>query len=193
MTKPSVPYAYYPTVYQLASNCDVLIICCALTDETRHIINKLVMSALGKEGIIINIARGAIIDEKELVGCLVRGEIAGAGLDVFENEPNVPKELFVIRAAFTEEAFFDAFRLVMDNLEAFFSNRPLLSPVIDELTRTSAVDQATVSWDVLMPKKIQNGGSRLSRGGESSLIGIFLRNQSEASRPVRFAGMPFDG
>ncbi|KAG5565616.1 hypothetical protein RHGRI_001505 [Rhododendron griersonianum] len=91
-------------------------------------------------GIIINIARGAIIDEKELVGCLVRGEIAGAGLDVFENEPNVPKELFAMdnvvllphRAAFTEGAFFNAFRLVMDNLEAFFSNRPLLSPVIDE-------------------------------------------------------------
>ncbi|XP_058210745.1 glyoxylate/hydroxypyruvate reductase HPR3-like [Rhododendron vialii] len=140
MTKPSVPYTYYPTVYQLASNCDVLIICCALTDETRHIINKLVMSALGKEGIIINIARGAIINEKELVGCLARGEIAGAGLDVFENEPNVPKELSAMdnvvllphRAAFTEEAFFDAFRLVVDNLEAFFSNRPLLSPVIDE-------------------------------------------------------------
>lgn len=59
---------------------------------------------------------------------------------VFENEPNVPKELFAMdnvvllphRAAFTEEAFFDAFQLVVDNLQAFFSNRPLLSPVIDK-------------------------------------------------------------
>lgn len=76
----------------------------------------------------------------ELVGCLARGEIAGAGLDVFENEPNVPKELFAMdnvvvlphTAAFTEEAFFDAFQLVVGNLEAFFSNRPLLSPVTDE-------------------------------------------------------------
>lgn len=59
--KPSVSYPYHPTVYQLASNCDMLVICCALTDQTRHVINKQVMSALGKEGVIVNIARGAIV------------------------------------------------------------------------------------------------------------------------------------
>ncbi|KAF8413081.1 hypothetical protein HHK36_001057 [Tetracentron sinense] len=73
------------------TNSDILIICCALTDQTRHIINKDVMFALGKEGVIINVGRGALIDEKELVRCLVQGEMRGAGLDVFENKPDVPK------------------------------------------------------------------------------------------------------
>lgn len=103
-------------------------------------INKEVMKALGKEGVIINIGRGAIIDEKELVQCLVQGEIGGAGLDVFENEPDVPKELFTLDnvvlsphvAVFTQESFSDLYDLMVGNLEAFFSNKTLLSPVLDE-------------------------------------------------------------
>ncbi|CAK9145803.1 unnamed protein product [Ilex paraguariensis] len=138
--KSETPYLFYPTVHELASNCNVLILCCSLTDQTRHMINKEVMAALGKEGIIINIGRGPIIDEKELVKCLLEGQIAGAGLDVFENEPYVPKELFGLenvvlsphRAAFTEEAILNAFQLAVANLEAFFSGKPLLSPVINE-------------------------------------------------------------
>ncbi|KAA8515963.1 hypothetical protein F0562_019142 [Nyssa sinensis] len=138
--KPSVSYPFYPNVIELAANCNVLVICCELNDQTRHMINRDVMLALGKDGIIVNIGRGVIIDEKDLVQCLVQGEIAGAGLDVFENEPNVPKELFALdnvvmsphMAAFTEESFFDAYQLVVANLEAFFSNKPLVSPVINE-------------------------------------------------------------
>ncbi|KAF8370281.1 hypothetical protein HHK36_031681 [Tetracentron sinense] len=119
------------------ANSDILIICCALTDQTRHIINKDVMFALGKEGVIINVGRGALIDEKELVRCLVQGEMRGAGLDVFENEPDVPKELFALddvvlsphRAFVTPESFSALQELMLANLEAFFSNKPLLSPV----------------------------------------------------------------
>lgn len=97
--------------------------------------------ALGKDGVIINIARGSIIDEKELVQFLQQGKIAGAGLDVFEHEPNVPKELLELDnvvlsphfAVFTEESFKDSYDLVVGNLDAFFSNKPLLSPVfLDE-------------------------------------------------------------
>ncbi|CAK9134490.1 unnamed protein product [Ilex paraguariensis] len=114
--KPSVSYTFYPNVFELASHCNTLIICCSLIEDTYHMINNYVMKALGKDGIIINIGRGAIIDEKELVRCLVEGKIFGVGLDVFENEPNVPKELFALdhvvmlphRAAFTEESFYDA-------------------------------------------------------------------------------------
>ncbi|CAK7347967.1 unnamed protein product [Dovyalis caffra] len=132
-------YPFYSDVCELAANSDALIICCALTDQTRHMIDKEVFSALGKEGVIVNIGRGAIIDEKEMVQCLVHGEIAGAGLDVFGNEPDVPKELFELdnvvlsphRAVFTPESFMALCELVVGNLEAFFSNRPLLSPVID--------------------------------------------------------------
>lgn len=137
--KPSVSYPFCSDIRELAASSDVLIICCALTDQTWHMINKEVLSALGKEGVIINIARGSIIDERELVRSLQEGEIAGAGLDVFENEPNVPKELFGLDnvvlsphlAFYTRESFRDMFEQVKGNLEAFFSNKPLLSPVED--------------------------------------------------------------
>lgn len=102
-------------------------------------INKDVMLALGKEGVIINIGRGGIIDEKELVQCLVQRELAGAGLDVFENEPHVPRELLTMdnvvlsphRAVRTPESLTAMCEHVKGNLEAFFSNKPLLSPVMN--------------------------------------------------------------
>jgi hydroxypyruvate reductase 2 len=135
-----VSYPFYTNVCELAANSDALIICCGLTDQTRHMINREVLLALGKEGVIVNIGRGAIIDEKEMVQCLAEGEIGGAGLDVFENEPNVPKELFALDnvvlephlAVFTPESFKALRDLMIGNLEAFFSNKPLLSPAIDE-------------------------------------------------------------
>ncbi|KAK1364460.1 Glyoxylate reductase [Heracleum sosnowskyi] len=94
MKKPSVAFPHYANVCELALNSDVLVICCALMDQTFHMINKEVLSALGKQGFIVNIARGKIVDEKELVRCLLQGEIAGAGLDVFADEPNIPDNLF---------------------------------------------------------------------------------------------------
>ncbi|KAH6833319.1 D-isomer specific 2-hydroxyacid dehydrogenase family protein [Perilla frutescens var. hirtella] len=138
--KPLVSYAFYPDIYALALNSDVLVLCCALTEQTHHMINREVMVALGKDGVIVNIARGAVIDEKELVCCLQQGEIAAAGLDVFENEPRVPNELYELdsvvlsphAAVFTEESFTELYQLMAGNLEAFFSNRPLLSPIPDE-------------------------------------------------------------
>ncbi|KAE8662493.1 Glyoxylate/hydroxypyruvate reductase HPR3 [Hibiscus syriacus] len=138
--KPWVPYPFYSNVHELACGSDVLVVCCGLTAETRHMINREVMVALGKQGIIVNVARGAIIDEKEMVVCLVHGEIGGAALDVFENEPDVPKQLLQLdnvvltphRAVFTPEGFMAACDLVVANLEAFFEDKPLLSPLIDE-------------------------------------------------------------
>ncbi|XP_075518557.1 glyoxylate/hydroxypyruvate reductase HPR3-like [Primulina tabacum] len=132
----SVSYIFHSNILELAAASDVLVICCPLTEQTRHMINRDVLLALGKEGLIINIARGSVIDEKELVRCLQQREIAGAGLDVFENEPRVPTELFELDnvvlsphfAVFTEESFRDSYELVTGNLEAFFSNKPLLSP-----------------------------------------------------------------
>mgnify|MGYP004708578325 CR=1 FL=1 len=108
-----------------------------MNDQTYHLINGEVLQALGRQGVIINAARGAIIDEKALVQFLQEGKIAGAGLDVFEHEPNVPEELLELdnvvfsphSAAFTEESSKDLYDLVVGNLKAFFSNKPLLSPV----------------------------------------------------------------
>ncbi|XP_017617023.1 glyoxylate/hydroxypyruvate reductase HPR3-like [Gossypium arboreum] len=135
--KPSVPFPWFKNVYDLAVNNDVLIVCCTLTEESRHIISKDVMTALGTEGVIINVGRGALIDEKELVQLLVRGELRGAGLDVFENEPDVPQELFSLKnvvlsphcAVATPECFDALEELITANLHAFFSSKPLQSVV----------------------------------------------------------------
>ncbi|KAJ8565395.1 hypothetical protein K7X08_007971 [Anisodus acutangulus] len=137
--KKPVSYPFYCDVHELAAKCDVLVICCALIDQTRHLINKEVLLALGK-GLIINIARGTVINEMELVQCLDQGEIAGAGLDVFENEPNVPEELFSLDNVvlsrhvtfYTEDSFKDLYELISGNVEALFLNKPLLSPVLDD-------------------------------------------------------------
>ncbi|XP_077221826.1 glyoxylate/hydroxypyruvate reductase HPR3-like [Tasmannia lanceolata] len=137
--KPSVPFPYVDNVCDLASKSDIIIVCGALTGETFHIINKDVLTALGKEGVIINVGCGALVDEKELVQFLVRKEIGGAGLDVFENEPNVPQGLFGMdnvvlsphKVVLTPEAFSALLQLTMANLEAFFANKPLFSPVKD--------------------------------------------------------------
>ncbi|OAY59912.1 glyoxylate/hydroxypyruvate reductase HPR3 [Manihot esculenta] len=135
--KPSVPFTYYANVGDLAAHSDILILSCSLTEETHHMINEDVMTSLGKEGVIINIGRGSLIDEKELVKFLVQGKIGGAGLDVFENEPDVPKELFCLdnvvlsphRAVFTPESMEALIDLTCANLKAFFSNEPLQSLV----------------------------------------------------------------
>ncbi|KHG16301.1 Glyoxylate reductase [Gossypium arboreum] len=138
--KQSVPIPFYANVRDLAANSDVLVLCCALTKETYHFVNKDVMVVLGKEGVIINVGRGSLINEKELVQCLVGGEIGGAGLDVYENEPNVPKELFGLdnvvlsphSAPATPESFEAVLQLTVGNLKAFFSNKPLVSVVSNE-------------------------------------------------------------
>ncbi|KAF8036175.1 hypothetical protein BT93_C2010 [Corymbia citriodora subsp. variegata] len=138
--KPHISYPFYSNVCELATNCDALVICCGLNEQTHHMITREVLLALGKEGVIVNIGRGSIIDEKEMVQLLVQGELGGAGLDVFENEPNVPEELLALdnvvlsphSAVFTPESFSDLCDLIIGNLEAFFSNKPLLSPASDE-------------------------------------------------------------
>jgi len=89
------------------------------------------MLALGKDGAIVNVGRGALIDEKELVRCLMEDEIRGAGLDVFENEPNVPNELFPLdnvvlsphAASLTSDGFTEVCELAAEALELFFSSK----------------------------------------------------------------------
>ena len=97
------------------------------------------MVALGKDGVIINVGRGAIIDEKAMIEYLIQGEIKGAGLDVFEDEPEIPKQLFNLDnvvlsphvAVTTTESIAGLIELALENLEAFFSNKPLVSPFLD--------------------------------------------------------------
>ncbi|OVA20338.1 D-isomer specific 2-hydroxyacid dehydrogenase [Macleaya cordata] len=136
--KPNSKYKYHSNILDLASNCDILVVACPLTAETRHIINREVIDALGPKGVLINIGRGPHVDEPELVSALVEGRLGGAGLDVFEHEPEVPEQLFGLDNVVllphvgsgtweTRKAMAD---LVIGNLEAHFLNKPLLSPVV---------------------------------------------------------------
>lgn len=136
--KPNSRYKYYPSVVDLASNSQILFVACALNPETRHIVNREVIDALGRNGILVNIGRGSHIDEAELVSALVDGRLGGAGLDVLENEPEVPEPFLGLDNVVlsphvgtctmeTRKAMAD---LVIHNIEAHFSNNPLLTPII---------------------------------------------------------------
>ncbi|KAK9282155.1 hypothetical protein L1049_005067 [Liquidambar formosana] len=135
--KPDINYKYYSSIVDLAANCRILIVACALTEETRHIVNREVIDALGLEGILINIGRGPIVDEAELVSALLEGRLAGAGLDVFENEPEVPEQLCNLEnvvllphvGSDTVETCQAMADLVIGNVEAHFLKKPLLTPV----------------------------------------------------------------
>lgn len=137
--KPFTPYPFYSNVHELTANSDALVICCELNEQTQHMINKEVLLALGKNGVIVNVGRGAIIDEKEMVHCLIHRDIGGAGLDVFENEPHVPQELFTLdnvvlsphTAVYTLGSVMALNEFVVANFDAFFSNKPLPSLVVN--------------------------------------------------------------
>ncbi|TVU06885.1 hypothetical protein EJB05_46921, partial [Eragrostis curvula] len=136
--KASAPYRYFPDARALAADADALVVACALNDATRHIVDGAVLDALGPRGVVVNISRGGNVDELELVRALRDGKVAGAGLDVFENEPHVPPELLAMdnvvltahEAVFTEESTADLRDVMIGNLQAFFAGKPLLTPVI---------------------------------------------------------------
>ncbi|XP_062089275.1 glyoxylate/hydroxypyruvate/pyruvate reductase 2KGR-like [Humulus lupulus] len=136
--KAGVSYKYYPTVTELAANSDILVVACALTEETRNIVNREVIDALGPKGVLINIGRGPHVDEPELVSALVEGRLGGAGLDVYQNEPEVPEALFGLEnvvllphvGSGTIETRQGMADLVVRNLEAHFLKKPLLTPVV---------------------------------------------------------------
>lgn len=91
-----VPYAYEPTLRGLAEWADFLVVISAGGAATRHLISAEVLRALGPQGYLINVSRGSVVDEQALVAALQTGQIAGAGLDVYDDEPNVPPALFAL-------------------------------------------------------------------------------------------------
>jgi lactate dehydrogenase-like 2-hydroxyacid dehydrogenase len=135
--RSDVPYRYFPTLIQLASWADVLAIAVRAGPETRHRVDKTILSALGKDGFVINISRGSVIDEKALVDALSSGVIAGAGLDVLEDEAGISPTLLSMPSVAltphigsdTQEVQEASLRMVLANLDAFFSGRPLLTPI----------------------------------------------------------------
>jgi lactate dehydrogenase-like 2-hydroxyacid dehydrogenase len=135
------PYRFLPDLVSLAKESDFLMVATSAGPDARHMINAQVLEALGPDGILINIARGSVVDEKALVAALDGGKIAGAGLDVFEHEPNVPEVLFgrddVVLlphiASSTRETRGEMGQLVIQNLEAWFSGKPLVTPTPETL------------------------------------------------------------
>lgn len=135
--KTDVDYPYYNDLTELAKAVDVLVLALPGGDQTRHIVDERVLSALGPKGFLINVARGSVLDEAALIRKLQAGELAGAGLDVFEEEPLANSPLMTMEnvvllphigsATFeTRHAMGDT---VMANLKAHFSGQPVLNPV----------------------------------------------------------------
>lgn len=136
--KDDAPYPFYPDLIKMAQDCDTLMLSCTGGNETFHMINKDVLAALGEDGFLINVARGSVVDEVALVAALENKVIAGAGLDVYADEPNVPEALKTMDrvvllphiGSATVETFDDMGKLVLSNLKAHFSGDPLITPVV---------------------------------------------------------------
>ena len=122
------PWTYEPSLIELARWSDFLVVIVAGGAGTRHLINAEVLQALGPRSFLVNVARGSVIDEAALVHALQNGVIAGAGLDVFENEPHVPQALFGLDnvvllphiASNTEETREAMGLLTLDNLRGHY-------------------------------------------------------------------------
>ena len=136
-SKKYVPYRYISTVKELAKESDILFLACPASSATDKIMNTEILEALGPSSFLINIARGSVVDEQALLYALQHKRIAGAALDVFDNEPN-PNPAFLnldnvlltphIGSA-TSETRIAMTNLAVDNLEAYFNQQPLLTEV----------------------------------------------------------------
>lgn len=135
--KPGSGFAFYPTATALAAQVDFLVAITPGGAATHHLINAEVLQALGPRGYFINVARGSVVDEQALILALENGTIAGAGLDVYANEPHVPEALWRMRnvvmtphmASATIETRQAMADLAFANMQAGISGQSLHSPV----------------------------------------------------------------
>jgi lactate dehydrogenase-like 2-hydroxyacid dehydrogenase len=132
-----IAYRYYPSLVEMAKAADILIIVAPGGPSTRHIVNAEVLEALGPDGVLVNIARGSLVDETALIEALRTGKILAAGLDVYDNEPNVPEALIALPNAVllphvgsasvkTRRAMAEC---VVGNIFAWADGKPPLTPV----------------------------------------------------------------
>ncbi len=135
--RTDVTYRYYPTAQALAGEVDFLMVITPGGAATKGLISAEVLKALGPQGYLINVARGSVVDQAALIQALEQGVIAGAALDVFEAEPNVPEALRaldnVVLTPHIASATWQTRRAMADlafgNLQAHFAGKPLLTPV----------------------------------------------------------------
>lgn len=135
--KAELPYGYVASLKELAERSDYLVACVPGGPATQHAVNAEVLRALGPRGYLVNVGRGSAVDTDALIAALQSGEIAGAGLDVFESEPEVPAALTALEnvvltphmAGNAPEVQEMAADLIRDNIAAFGAGQPLVSPV----------------------------------------------------------------
>jgi lactate dehydrogenase-like 2-hydroxyacid dehydrogenase len=135
----SVSYKHYPDLIEMAKAVDTLVVIVPGGPSTAKMINADVLKALGPRGVVINVARGSVIDEEALIAALKSGAILAAGLDVFAKEPAVPDELKAMQnvvllphigsASVVTRNAMD--QLVVDNLKAWFAGKPPLTPIAE--------------------------------------------------------------
>ncbi|HEY2184386.1 MAG TPA: 2-hydroxyacid dehydrogenase [Xanthobacteraceae bacterium] len=140
-----VAYRHYPNLLDMAREVQVLLVITPGGAQTRNLIHAEVLEALGREGILINMARGSVVDEPALINALQQGTILSAGLDVYAREPHVPPELIAMdnvvlfphlgSASVTTRQRMD--QLVVDNLIAWAAGKPPLTPVSETPWRGS--------------------------------------------------------
>jgi hydroxypyruvate reductase len=136
--KQGAAYPYYPDLESLARESDCLVVACPATPETRNLVDARILDALGTDGFLINIARGSIVDEQALIAALSEKRIAGAGLDVFWDEPRVPAELAGMEQVVLVphigsnilEIREERGAKVLANLRAHFAGQPVLNPLV---------------------------------------------------------------
>jgi lactate dehydrogenase-like 2-hydroxyacid dehydrogenase len=132
-SKHDVPYHYLPSLEALAEWCSVLMIAVRAGADTHHAVDAKILQKLGKDGYVVNISRGSVIDQAALVAALAGETIAGAGLDVYEKEPHAPEALTAFPnvvltphiGGHTLESHVAMQDCVIANLEAYFAGKPL--------------------------------------------------------------------
>lgn len=136
--QPSVPHIYYDNLVDMARDSDWLVIVAPGGKSTLGIVSREVLQALGPEGRLVNVARGTLVDQPAMVELLVNGGLAGAALDVFDGEPEVPAELMDLdnvvlsphHASATRQTRDAMGAMLVANLDAHFAGEPLLSQVV---------------------------------------------------------------
>lgn len=135
--RADMPYRYHDSLLGLADWADILVVSARASAENRHAVDAAVLEALGPRGHLVNVSRGIAVDEEALCAALETGAIAGAGLDVYENEPQVSDRLKALDnivltphiAAASDSAQAAQQEVLLGNLRAFFAGEPLPSPV----------------------------------------------------------------
>jgi hydroxypyruvate reductase len=136
-SRRDVPYQYLPSLEALAEWCTVLMIAVRAGSDTHHVVDANIVQKLGKDGYVVNISRGSVIDQQALVAALTDKTIAGAGLDVYEKEPHAPDALTAFPnvvltphvGGHTLESHAAMQNCVIANLDTFFAGQPLAYPV----------------------------------------------------------------